>query len=83
MGNIYGSSFPLDAGGVIVTVHCPNEFAHKRLMQAINGIVPEAGEPLPVEDNTAPPHNDYGNPITPIYPEEPALRANPLGEDEE
>jgi hypothetical protein len=26
---------------------------------------------------------DVGNPITPIYPEEPALRANPLAEDAE
>lgn len=82
MGNIYGSSFPLDAGGVIVTVHCPNEFAHRRLMQAINGIVPEAGEP--VADNAAPPQHDYGNPVSFPFPEEePPLRANPLGEDEE
>jgi hypothetical protein len=43
----HGSSFPLDDGTFVVTIHCPNKFAHQRLMQAINGIVPEAGEPTP------------------------------------
>lgn len=44
---LHGSSFPLDDGSFVVTTVCPNAFAHQRLMQAINGIVPDAGEPTP------------------------------------
>lgn len=42
---LHGSSFPLDDGSFVTTVHCPNAFAHQRLMQAINNIVPDAGDP--------------------------------------
>jgi hypothetical protein len=44
---LHGSSFPDDHGGFVVTVLCPNAFAHQRLMQAISNIVPDAGEPTP------------------------------------
>jgi len=44
---LHGSSVPLDDGGFVVTVICPNNYSHARLMQALNGIVPEAGEPTP------------------------------------
>lgn len=40
-----GSSFPLDHGGFITTVYCPNHYSHQRLMQALLSIVPDAGEP--------------------------------------
>lgn len=43
-----GSCFPLDSGGYVVTVYCPNDFAKARLMYAIDHIEPEAGDPLPV-----------------------------------
>lgn len=45
---LYGSAFPVDVKPgdkpVVVTVICPNEYAHQRLMQALNNIVPEAGD---------------------------------------
>lgn len=44
---IHGSSIPLDDGGFVVTVVCPNKFSYQRLIQALNTIVPEAGEPTP------------------------------------
>lgn len=43
---LYGSSIPLDSGETVVTVICPNAYSHSRLMQALNNIVPEAGEAL-------------------------------------
>lgn len=49
-----GSSFPLDDGSFVTTVHCPNAFAHQRLMQAINNIVPDAGDPPPPPDKPTP-----------------------------
>ena len=55
--SLHGSSIPLDAGGFVVTVVCPNAYSHSRLMQALNAIVPDAGEPLPIpplpEDRSA------------------------------
>jgi hypothetical protein len=54
---LHGSSFPDDHGGFVVTVHCPNAFAHQRLMQAINNIVPDAGEPTPQPVTS--PERDY------------------------
>ena len=44
----YGSSFPLPDGSFVVTMVCPNEYSHSRLMQAVNTIVPDAGDPPPV-----------------------------------
>jgi hypothetical protein len=44
---LHGSSVPLDHGGFAVLVICPNQYSYWRLMQAINGIVPDAGEPTP------------------------------------
>lgn len=47
---LYGSSIPLDAmvaGGFVVTVVCPNAYSHQRLMQALQNIVPDAGDPPP------------------------------------
>lgn len=78
---LYGSTIPLNDGQYVTTVICPNAYSHSRLMQALNNIVPEAAEPVPAPEHHAieapmPPHD-------PIYPEEPALRANPLGRDEE
>lgn len=42
---IHGSCIPLDGGGFVVTVICPNHFSYQRLIQVLNDIVPEAGEP--------------------------------------
>jgi hypothetical protein len=42
---LQGSSLPLDGGGFVVTVICPNAYSHQRLMQALLSIVPDAGEP--------------------------------------
>lgn len=42
---IHGSCIPLDGGGFVVTVICPNHFSYQRLIQVLNEIVPEAGEP--------------------------------------
>lgn len=44
---LYGSSFPLDNAGFIVTVACPNRGSHDALMRALNNITPEAYEPGP------------------------------------
>ena len=49
---LYGSSIPLDPGGFVVTVICPNVYSHARLMQALNNIVPEAGDPPPPPPKT-------------------------------
>jgi hypothetical protein len=75
---LYGSTIPLDGGGFVTTVICPNHYSHQRLMRALNDIVPVAGEPTPV---AVAPIQDYGNPITPIAldDEEPPLRACPTG----
>lgn len=43
--SLHGSSVPLDSGGFAVLVICPNTYSHQRLMQALNNIVPEAGDP--------------------------------------
>lgn len=45
---LQGSSVPLDHGGFVVTVVCPNHYSHQRLMQALLSIVPDAGEPSAV-----------------------------------
>jgi hypothetical protein len=45
--SLHGSSVPLDSGGYVVTVVCPNAYSHMRLMQALQNIVPDAGEPTP------------------------------------
>jgi hypothetical protein len=42
---LYGSTIPLDAGGFVVTVVCPNRYSKEKLMQSLNSIVPEAGQP--------------------------------------
>lgn len=53
---LYGSSVPHDNGGFVVTVICPNAYSHARLMQALNTIVPEAGdEAIVVPVEPAPP----------------------------
>jgi hypothetical protein len=44
---LHGSTVPLDHGGFAVMVICPNQYSYWRLMQALNGIVPDAGEPTP------------------------------------
>lgn len=44
---LHGSSFPLDDGSFVVTTVCPNAYSHRRLMQLIGTIVPDAGEPTP------------------------------------
>lgn len=49
---LYGSSIPLDDGSFVVTTICPNAFSHQRLMQALNNIVPEAGDPPPPPPKT-------------------------------
>jgi hypothetical protein len=45
---LYGGSIPVEVRPgdkpTVVTVVCPNDFAHARLMQALNSIVPEAGQ---------------------------------------
>lgn len=65
--SLHGSSIPLDAGGFVVTVVCPNAYSHQRLMQALNSIVPDAGQWPSDEGNTAAPvREDYGNPVTPV-----------------
>ena len=53
---LYGSTIPLDAGGFVVTVVCPNAYSRDRLMQAMNTIVPDAGHPetLVVEGDDIP-----------------------------
>lgn len=43
---LHGSSVPLDHGGFVVTVVCPNSYSYQRLMQALQNIVPDAGEPV-------------------------------------
>lgn len=45
--SLSGSSVPLDTGGFVVTVICPNAYSHQRLMQALQNIVPDAGDPPP------------------------------------
>lgn len=67
---LYGGSIPVEVKPgdkpVVVTVVCPNKFAHARLMQALNNIVPDAGS-WDEEGNTAAPvREDYGNPVTPV-----------------
>jgi hypothetical protein len=47
--SLVGSSLPLDQGGFVVTVICPNQYSHARLMQVLSEIVPEAGEPKVVQ----------------------------------
>jgi hypothetical protein len=56
---LHGSSIPLDGGGFVTTVVCPNHYSHQRLMLAISNIVPEAGDPPPVacHDNHAHQHS--------------------------
>lgn len=49
---LFGSSVPLSNGGHVVTVICPNRYSHGRLMQALNEIVPEAGDPTPAYPTT-------------------------------
>lgn len=49
--SLHGSSIPLDRGGFVVTVVCPNEGSHARLMQALQNIVPAAFEPTPVPNS--------------------------------
>lgn len=44
---LFGSSFPLDNAGFIVTVACPNRGSYDALMRALNNITPEAYEPGP------------------------------------
>ena len=46
-GVIVGGSIPIPVEDRVTLVGTPNAFAHQRLMQAINGIVPDAGEPTP------------------------------------
>ena len=56
---LYGSTIPTDHGEFVVTVVCPNAYSHQRLMQAINSIVPDAGEPEAAHHATEapmPPH---------------------------
>lgn len=78
---LYGSSIP-NGSGYIVTVICPNQFSHARLMQALNNIVPEAAAVSCDGQGNTPPHADYGHPITPeevFAPDEPPLRACAAG----
>jgi hypothetical protein len=48
---LHGSSVPIFANPadkpMAVMVICPNEYSHKRLMQFMAEIVPEAGVPTP------------------------------------
>ena len=56
---LHGSTVPTDHGEFVVTVVCPNAYSHQRLMQAINSIVPDAGEPEAAHHATEapmPPH---------------------------
>lgn len=50
---LYGSSFPLDGKGFVVTVVCPNQGSHSALMRSLNNITPEAYEPGPPPPLTA------------------------------
>lgn len=84
---LHGCSVPLDTGGAVVTVICPNAYSHQRLMQALNNIVPEAAAAVSCDgQGNTPPHADVGHPITPsvladelTMPEEPPLRACAAG----
>lgn len=51
---LHGSTIPTDHGEFVTTVICPNAFAHQKLMQALQSIVPEAGAPTPHHAVTAP-----------------------------
>lgn len=51
-GVIVGGSIPIPVEDRVTLVGTPNAFAHQRLMQAINGIVPEAGESVSVPATT-------------------------------
>ena len=77
---LYGSTIPLDGGGFVTTVICPNHYSHQRLMIALNEIVPAASSERAAV--AVAPMLDYGNPITPTVlddDEEPPLRACATG----